>query len=80
MSESLEYMTVISPLLSNKIDEISDMISSNLDDLKLTINSLDTKVSIINNKLINLQKKVNIIENTQKNLDLISTDYWTVSD
>ena len=44
MSNTPEYLTVISPLLSNKIDEISNTISSNLKNLKHTVTALTNKI------------------------------------
>jgi chaperonin cofactor prefoldin len=80
MSNTPEYMTVISPLLTNKIDEISNMISSNLENLKYTVTSLTNKIDTLEKKFDNLEKKLKTIENTQNNLDLISNDYWHTSD
>uniref|UniRef100_A0A6C0B5K0 Uncharacterized protein n=1 Tax=viral metagenome TaxID=1070528 RepID=A0A6C0B5K0_9ZZZZ len=76
MSNIPEYMTVISPLLSNKIDEICNMISSNLKDIKTSTDLLDKKVSNLEKNFSNLETKIKIIENNQNILKLISNDYW----
>ena len=73
MSDVPEYMTVISPLLSNKIDEIYNMISSNLEDVQNSLKCLSEKID-------GLEKKVKIIENKKTELNFISRDYWTTSD
>ena len=80
MSNTPEYLTVISPLLSNKIDEISNTTSSNLENLKQTVTTLTNKIDTLDKKFEDLEKKLKIIENTQNNLDLMSNDYWHTSD
>lgn len=73
MSNHPEHLVIISPLLSNKIDEICNMISSNLEEVK-------DVVRVLSNKVDGLEKKVKDIEIYQKKLEIVSKDYWTISE
>ena len=55
MSEK-DYSVVMSPLLAHKIDEISTIISSNLQCLESKINILIERVSILEEKLNDHEK------------------------
>ena len=68
-----DYMVVISPLLTHKIDEISNTISSSLEEVKTSLKNLSKKID-------NLEKKVSIIETKQNTLEFVSKDYWKSSE
>ena len=61
-----DYTVVMSPLLANKIDEISKTISSNL--LELI-----TKIEVLSEKIDSLDKNIKTLEDT------LPKDYWKTS-
>lgn len=73
MSRDTEYSVIISPLLSNKIDEMFNKMSSNLEEIKSSIHLMSIRV-------FDLEKKVKNIEVAHANFELISKDFWRSSE
>lgn len=68
-----DYSVIISPLLSNKLDEIAYTISSKLEEYEQKLESIIHKLDTIENKLITCEQNINSIYLENYN------DYWKKS-